>query len=57
MLFRSEFILAGATAIGLGTGLFYDPMAIKKINAYISAYLKEKEVSSIADLVGRAHQD
>ncbi len=52
-----EFILAGATAIGLGTGLFYDPMAIKKINAYISAYLEEKEVSSIADLVGRAHQD
>ena len=28
-----EFMIAGATAVGVGTALFYDPMVCKKINA------------------------
>jgi len=35
-----EFILAGATAVGVGTALFYDPMVCKKINAGIAEYLR-----------------
>jgi dihydroorotate dehydrogenase (NAD+) catalytic subunit len=35
-----EFMLAGATAVGVGTSLFYDPFACKKINAGIVEYLQ-----------------
>ncbi len=28
-----EFVLAGATTVGLGTALFYDPLAPLKVNA------------------------
>ena len=34
-----EFMLAGATAIGVGTALFYDPLVCPKINLGIAAYL------------------
>jgi dihydroorotate dehydrogenase (NAD+) catalytic subunit len=46
------FILAGATAIGLGTALFYDPLAPKRINAGIDEYLRTHNVRSITELVG-----
>ena len=46
-----EFIVAGATAVGVGTALFYDPFACKKINAGIAAYLERKSIA-IAALVG-----
>jgi dihydroorotate dehydrogenase (NAD+) catalytic subunit len=47
-----EFILAGAAAIGLGTALFYDPLAAKRINAGIDDYLRARKARSIAELVG-----
>src|SRR5579863_9921829 len=34
-----EFIIAGATAIGIGTALFYDPLICKSVNRGIAAYL------------------
>ena len=34
-----EFLIAGASAVGIGTALFYDPLVCKKINAGITAYL------------------
>ncbi|MET0281168.1 MAG: dihydroorotate dehydrogenase [Steroidobacteraceae bacterium] len=34
-----EFLLAGATAIGIGTGLFYDPLLCPKINRALAAHL------------------
>jgi dihydroorotate dehydrogenase (NAD+) catalytic subunit len=51
-----EFILAGATAVGLGTGLFYDPFLIKKINAYLIKYMKENGFDTIDQMVGLAHK-
>lgn len=48
-----EFIIAGATTIGLGTALFYDPLLCKKVNKGISDYLLRHEMSSISELVGR----
>jgi dihydroorotate dehydrogenase (NAD+) catalytic subunit len=48
-----EFLLAGATTVGLGTALFYDPMAAKTINSGIDAYLQRRGVSSVVDLIGR----
>lgn len=47
-----EFLMAGATTIGLGTSLFYDPMAAKNINAGIAAYLERHNLASVSDLVG-----
>src|SRR6202163_1294853 len=36
-----EFIIAGATAVGVGTALFYDPLICRSINAGIAEYLSE----------------
>jgi len=47
-----EFLIAGATTIGLGTSLFYDPMAAKNINTGIAAYLERHDLASVSDLVG-----
>jgi dihydroorotate dehydrogenase (NAD+) catalytic subunit len=47
-----EFIIAGATAVGVGTALFYDPLACRKINAGIADYLERHGFASVADLVG-----
>ena len=47
-----EFIIAGATTVGVGTALFYDPLVCTKINAGIAAYLKEHGFGSVAALTG-----
>ncbi len=47
-----EFLVAGATAIGIGTALFYDPLVCRKINDGIAAYLERHSMSSITELVG-----
>ncbi len=47
-----EFILAGATAVGVGTGLFYDPLICNKLNDGIRAYLTDRGITSVEDLVG-----
>jgi dihydroorotate dehydrogenase (NAD+) catalytic subunit len=52
-----EFVLGGATTVGLGTALFYDPLAAKRINAGIDEYLTKNRVKSIADLIGALDRD
>ncbi|MGB5210453.1 MAG: dihydroorotate dehydrogenase [Gammaproteobacteria bacterium] len=47
-----EFIIAGASAVGVGTALFYDPMACKKINEGIADYLQRHGMASVGELVG-----
>ena len=47
-----EFLVAGATAVGLGTALFYDPLLCPKVNAGIAAYLAAAGLSSVAELTG-----
>jgi len=47
-----EFIIAGATTVGVGTALFYDPLVCRKINAGIAAYLRENGFGSVAELTG-----
>ncbi|MDG2316630.1 MAG: dihydroorotate dehydrogenase [Gammaproteobacteria bacterium] len=47
-----EFLLAGATTVGLGTGLFYDPLAAKRINTGIENYLRTHDFESVSDIVG-----
>lgn len=47
-----EFLIAGATAVGLGTALFYDPLLCPKVNAGIAKYLATAGFSSVAELTG-----
>ena len=47
-----EFLIAGASAVGVGTALFYDPLICPKINAGITDYLQRHEMGSITELVG-----
>jgi dihydroorotate dehydrogenase (NAD+) catalytic subunit len=47
-----EFIIAGASAVGIGTALFYDPMVCKRVNAGIAEYLAENGFRSVTELVG-----
>jgi dihydroorotate dehydrogenase (NAD+) catalytic subunit len=49
-----EFLMAGASAVGVGTALFYDPLACQKINAGIADYLTRHKVRAVAELVGAA---
>ena len=47
-----EFLIAGATTVGVGTALFYDPLVCKKINAGISDYLTHHEMNSVSEITG-----
>jgi dihydroorotate dehydrogenase (NAD+) catalytic subunit len=47
-----EFMIAGASAVGVGTSLFYDPMVCRKINAGIAEYLQTQGLKNVAELVG-----
>jgi dihydroorotate dehydrogenase (NAD+) catalytic subunit len=47
-----EFLLAGASAVGVGTALFYDPLVCQKINRGIAHYLKAQGFASVAELTG-----
>ena len=47
-----EFLIAGANAVGVGTGLYYDPLICKKLNAGIASYLERHNLSSVKQLTG-----
>ena len=47
-----EFLIAGATTVGVGTALFYDPLVCGKINAGIAEYLARHDMASVSELVG-----
>ena len=47
-----EFLIAGATGVGIGTALFYDPLICPKINQGIADYLDKHQINHISDLIG-----
>ena len=47
-----EFLIAGATSVGIGTALFYDPLICSKINQGIIDYLDRHGLSSVTQLSG-----
>ncbi len=47
-----EFAITGASAIGLGTGLFYDPLLPRKVLDGLRGYLTNHRISDYASLVG-----
>jgi dihydroorotate dehydrogenase (NAD+) catalytic subunit len=48
-----EFILAGATAVGVGTALFRDPWVVFEIVDGIRAYLETREIPGLDDIRGK----
>ena len=47
-----EFMLAGATAVQIGTANFIDPQVTVKAIAYLADYLKRHGMSSAQELIG-----
>jgi dihydroorotate dehydrogenase (NAD+) catalytic subunit len=47
-----EFLIAGASAVGVGTALFYDPLVCQKVNAGLLDYLQRHNTTSLSDLTG-----
>ena len=47
-----EFLIAGACAVGVGTGLFYEPLICPELNHGISEYLDAQGLSGLDELVG-----
>ncbi|MEA3276441.1 MAG: dihydroorotate dehydrogenase, partial [Pseudomonadota bacterium] len=47
-----EFLIAGASAVGIGTALFYDPLILPTLNQGICDYLDRQGASNVSQLTG-----
>lgn len=47
-----EFLLAGASAVGVGTALFYDPLILPRINQGILDYMERHGLERVAQITG-----
>lgn len=47
-----EFLIVGASAVGIGTALFYDPLVLPRINRGIRDYLERHGMQSVMQLTG-----
>ncbi|MBV9594091.1 MAG: dihydroorotate dehydrogenase [Actinobacteria bacterium] len=52
-----QFILAGASAVSVGTAVFGDPSAPMRILAELEAALDERGFAALSDAIGFAHLD
>ncbi|HEY1728979.1 MAG TPA: dihydroorotate dehydrogenase [Candidatus Baltobacteraceae bacterium] len=50
-----EFLLAGASAISIGTANFTDPRIPSRIVAELEDYLRERDLAALSDIVGKAN--
>ena len=50
-----EYLLAGATAIAVGTQIFVDPYAPLRIIEGLQTYMQKEGILSPAELIGQAH--
>lgn len=51
-----EFILAGASAVAVGTALFHDPLAVPRVLRELEEALAARRIERLADAVGLAHR-
>ena len=52
-----EFMIAGASAVGIGTALFYDPLVCVRINEGLAEYARGHDLDRISRLVGALEID
>ena len=52
-----EFIIAGASTVGIGTALFIDPLICNKINEGLEKYLTDNGLNGLEDLIGSLIKD
>ncbi len=52
-----EFILAGASAVSVGTVVFNDPSAVSRVSRELDLALAERGFARLADAIGFAHRD
>jgi hypothetical protein len=52
-----EFVLAGASAVSVGTTIFNDPSAPVRVLAELRMALAERGFTRFADAIGYAHRD
>ena len=50
-----ELILAGASAVQVGTAVFADPTTPMRVVAELRHELARRDIACVADVVGRAH--
>lgn len=50
-----EYIMAGATAVGIGTAWFVNPRIFGEVKKGLNDYLVDKKIKTIDELVGKAH--
>lgn len=50
-----EFLLAGATAVAVGTANFHNPMTTVEVIDGIEDYMKAHQVEKVTDLIGAVH--
>ena len=47
-----EFLMAGASLVGVGTALFYEPLICPQINSGIADYLRNAQLTNVQQLTG-----
>ncbi len=48
----AEFLIAGATAVEVGTATFWDPQSPARIAGELGTFLREEKIESVKKLVG-----
>jgi len=52
-----EFLLAGASAVSVGTSIFNDPSAPMRIHDELARLVAERGFARVSDIVGHAHRE
>jgi len=47
-----EFVIAGASLLGVGTALFYDPLICPEINRGLAGHLADNGLTNLQQLIG-----
>ncbi len=53
----AEFLIAGATAVEVGTATFWDPAAPVRIARELGEFLKQQKIEQVSELVGTLQRD
>jgi dihydroorotate dehydrogenase (NAD+) catalytic subunit len=49
-----EFLMAGATAVSIGTANFVNPLVTQEVLAGLRDYMEQNQITSVQELIGAA---